>query len=67
MKRFVVSTEGQNRSNLRQFCEDFVNDLWIPAHLSPEQAAQFAMDYFKRTVQMEMKLLTLSVEHELSK
>jgi hypothetical protein len=37
-----------------------VHDLWIPAHLSPEQAAEFAMDYFKRTILMEMKLLTLS-------
>jgi hypothetical protein len=62
MKRNIVSTEGHARSKLRQFCEDFVNDLWIPAHLSPEQAAEFAMDYFKRTVLMEMKLLAVSTE-----
>ena len=30
-----------------------VNDLWIPAHLDSQQAAVFALDYFKRAVLAE--------------
>lgn len=66
MKRFTVSTEGQNRLNLRKLCEATIDDLWIPNHLTPEQASEFAMDYFKRTVLSELELLEVScVDTEL--
>jgi hypothetical protein len=57
MTCFTVTTEGNNQLNMRQLCEEVVNDLWIPSHLTPEQAAGFAVDYFKRMVQQELKLL----------
>lgn len=47
MRRFVVATEGRDKLNLRRVCEDFANDVWVPAHLSPKQAAQFVLDHFK--------------------
>jgi hypothetical protein len=59
MHRFQVTTEGGNRLNLTALCESFVNGLWIPAHLSSEQAAHFALDYFKRTIEQEIKLLSI--------
>ena len=60
MQRFTVMTEISNRLNLRQLCEEFVNNLWLPTHLTPEQAADFAADYFRRTVLSELKLLIIS-------
>jgi hypothetical protein len=54
MPHFVVTTEGGNRLGLRQ---DYANDLWVPAHLSGEQAALFALDCFKWAVLAEIELL----------
>ena len=66
MRRFTMTTEGRNRLNLRKLCEETINDLWIPSHLTPEQAAEFAMDHFKRTVLSELELLEVScVDTEL--
>lgn len=36
MPRFTVTTNGMNRLGLRQICEKFVNDLWIPDNLTEE-------------------------------
>ena len=44
IRRFTVTLEGRNRLHLRQLSEEFVNDLWLPAYLTPEQAADFAAD-----------------------
>ena len=66
MNRFQVTTEGGNRLNLTALCESFVNGLWIPDHLSSEQAVHFALDYFKRTVEQEIKLLTLKATGPLA-
>jgi hypothetical protein len=57
MPRFIVKTEGSNKLDLRKTCEEFVKDVWVPTHLTPEQAAAFVLDCFKRTVQSELKLL----------
>lgn len=46
-RQFTATNEGQSRLGLRDLCERFVNDLWIPAHLTDEQALDFAVDYFK--------------------
>ena len=58
--RFTVATEGRNTLELRGVCEQYVNALWIPSHLAPDQAAEFAADYFRRTVLGELKLLALT-------
>ena len=60
MRLFQVTTEGTNKLNLRQICEDFAIDAWIPDHLTPEQAAAFVLGSFKRTVLGELELLTVS-------
>jgi len=60
MGRFVVTTEGNNKLNLRTVCEEFVNTLWIPTHLTPELAVKFAVDCFKRTLVSELELLDVS-------
>lgn len=60
LQRFVVTTEGKNRLGLRELCERFVNDLWVPAHLADEQAAAFAVDQFRRTLLAELEMIDVS-------
>ena len=54
--RFNVTTESGN-DTIRQLCEQHVNGLWIPDHLTPQQAEVFALDHFKRWVAGELELL----------
>jgi hypothetical protein len=42
---------------LRGLCERYVNVLWLPVHLSPEQAEDYAADNFRRTVLAELEML----------
>lgn len=60
-RRFLVSSEASTRLGLAQLCEQFLNELWIPTHLTDEQALDFAVDYFKRTLHAELKLLDVRV------
>ena len=59
------SAIGNDREALlRQACEEFINDAWVPSHLTPEQAVHFVLDHFKRTVLSELKLLDVAVVDE---
>ena len=60
MRQFVVTTDGKNRLGLRELCEGFVNQLWVPAHLADEQAAAFALDQFRRTLLAELEMIDVS-------
>ena len=60
--KFRVTTEGQNQLGLRELCERNVNDLWMPDHLLPHEAEQFALDHFKRAVMAELELLVVEVD-----
>jgi hypothetical protein len=42
--QFKVTTEGPDRLGLRQLAESFANDQWLPAHVTPEQAAEIVLD-----------------------
>ena len=55
-----ITTEGRNDLDLRGVCEVFVSRLWIPDHLDPAQAAEYAADYFRRTVLAELKMLMIT-------
>lgn len=57
--RFIVTTQGRNALDLRSLCERFVNSLWIPTELEPEQAANYALDYFRRTALEEIEMLAV--------
>jgi hypothetical protein len=58
--QFTVTTEGRDTLGLRQLAEDFANRQWVPAHYTPEQAAEFVLDQFKRTVAVELELLAVN-------
>ena len=57
--RFTATTEGRDTLGLRQLAEDFTNRQWVPDHYSPEQAEEFVLDQFKRTLAMELELLVV--------
>jgi hypothetical protein len=57
---FIVTTEGRDSLGLRQLLEVFANGQWVPDHYTPEQAAEFVLDQFKRTVASELELLVVN-------
>ena len=48
MRQFTVTTEGQNRLGLREFCQQFVDEQWVAVHLPADQAAESVLREFKR-------------------
>ena len=59
MRTFTVSTEGQNRLGLRELCQRYVDEQWVAAHMTDEQAAESLLDQFKRAVRAVLELLTV--------
>jgi hypothetical protein len=64
MRKFIVTTESQNRLGLRELCESYANDQWIAAHMTPEQAAESVLDCFRRAVLAELEMLEVSCVEE---
>jgi hypothetical protein len=56
-RRFSVASAGRNSLGLRQACAEYVNSLWIPDHLTDDEAAASAMDQFRRAVLAELEML----------
>jgi hypothetical protein len=62
MQQFTVTSEGNNRLGLRELCQRFTGELWVPVHLNDKQAAAFPLDQFRRTVLAELEMLDVSCE-----
>ena len=43
-------------------CQKHIDGLWIPEHLTPQEAAAFALDHFKRAVVSGLEVLEVEVE-----
>ena len=54
--QFTDTTTGHSEQ-LRQFYQDYVNELWIPSHLTPTQAEEFALDHFRRWMISAVEML----------
>jgi hypothetical protein len=57
MRKFIVTTEGQNRFGLRELCQRFADEQWVATHLKPDVAAESVLKEFKRLVKQELELL----------
>ena len=57
MRRFVVTTDGQDHLGLRALCENYANDQWLAAHMTAELAGESVLDQFKRAVKGELEML----------
>lgn len=55
MRKFTVTTEGQNRLGLREQCQQFADEQWVAVHMTKEQAAESMLDCFKRAVRQELE------------
>jgi hypothetical protein len=50
-------TAEENRLRLRELCQRYIDDQWVAAHMTNEQAAESLLDQFKRAVRAELELL----------
>jgi hypothetical protein len=59
MKPVIFSThsDGPDRTGLVALAELYVDQLWIPTHLAPDQAREFVRDQFKRAVAADLEML----------
>jgi hypothetical protein len=57
MRKFAVTTEGQNRLG-------FVDEQWVAVHLPADQAAESVPREFKRAVRTELELLEVRCQKE---
>jgi len=64
---FTVHTEGSDRTGLRALAQGYVDQLWIPTHLTPDQAREFVLDQFKRAIAGEFELLEVRAVVEYSR
>jgi hypothetical protein len=61
VKTFTFTTEGQNRLGLWEQRQRYIDEQWVAAHMTDEQAAESLLDQFKRAVSGELELLTVAV------
>jgi hypothetical protein len=54
--RFEVSTQKPGSLAIHELLERHANSLWIPEHLTDEQAAAFVLDHFRRQVDSELQM-----------
>jgi hypothetical protein len=57
---FTVNTEKPGPLNIAQLLEQHANNLWVPTHLTPEQAAAFVLEHFRKQVEKELKLTIIA-------
>jgi hypothetical protein len=53
-----ITTE-ENRLGLRELCQRYVDEQFVAAHMTDQQAAELGLDQFKRAVRAESELLTV--------
>jgi hypothetical protein len=59
--RFTVTTEKPGPLAIHELLERHANALWVPKHLTEEQAAAFALEHFRRQVEEELQMVRARV------
>ncbi len=54
---FTVHSAGPDRTRMVAFAQRYIDELWIPTHLSSDQARAFVLDQFRRAVAADLELL----------
>jgi len=57
---FTVTSAGPDKLGLAEICQRHGNELWVPAHLDEEQAAEFVLDHFRLAMQGELEMFQVS-------
>lgn len=53
--QFKVTTEQPAPLAIHELLERHANDLWVPTHLTSEQAAALVLDHFRRQIEANWK------------
>ncbi len=59
---FTVHSDGPDRTRLVALAQRYIDELWIPTHLSSDQARAFVLDQFQRAVAADLKLLEVRLK-----
>jgi hypothetical protein len=59
--RFTVTTTKPGPLAIHELLERHANELWMPMHLTDEQAAAFVLDHFRRQVESELQMVEIRV------
>ncbi len=54
---YTIHSDGPDRTGLVAMAQRYIDELWVPTHLTPDQAHEFMLDQFKRAVVGELELL----------
>jgi hypothetical protein len=54
--RFAATTTKPGPLAIHDLLESHAISLWVPDHLTDEQAAAFALDHFRRQVETELQM-----------
>jgi hypothetical protein len=57
--QFRCTTTGRDPLGLAKLLEQFANEQWVADHYTPEQATEFLLDRFKRTVATGLEQIEL--------
>jgi hypothetical protein len=58
---FFIHSDGPDRTGLAMLAEHYVNQLWVPTHLTPDQAREYVLDHFKRAVAADLEMLEVQL------
>ena len=54
---FTIYSDGPDRTGLVALGQRYTDQLWVPMHLTPDQAREFVLDQFKRAVAADLEVL----------
>ena len=61
VKPLKATTAGQNKLGLCDVLQAYVDDQWTADHYTDKQRCEILLEQFKRAVEVEMKLLEVTV------
>ena len=62
-RRFIAEGAGPSTYRFAELCQEHANNLWIPTHLTDDQASAFALDHFRRAVLAELATLAVTCQN----
>jgi hypothetical protein len=62
--KFEVSTESRDNLNIgfHGLVQQLCDEMWIPEHWTPPEAADFVKDYIQRALDDEMALILIEAD-----
>ena len=57
--QFTVRTDKPGPLEIDKLLERHANNLWVPAHFTPELAAAFVLEHFRKQIDAELAMVTI--------